>query len=62
MDFYDVGYLADGGPGGPESSVRMKESLTRIIDRKKEIKFTVITCGNYDEEKENLEVVRLEEV
>ena len=62
MDFYDVGYLADGGPGGPESSVRMKESLTRIIDRKKEIKFTVITCGSYNEKKENLEVIRLEEV
>tara|TARA_R110000824_G_scaffold101433_2_gene241013 strand:- start:4932 stop:5612 length:681 start_codon:yes stop_codon:yes gene_type:complete len=62
MDFYDVGYLAEGGPGGPENSVRMKESLTRIIERKKEIKFTVITCGDYTEKKENLEVIKLEEV
>lgn len=62
MDFYDVGYLADGGPGGPESSVRMKESLTRIIDKKNKVNFTVITCGSYNENKENLEVIRLEEV
>ena len=61
MDFYDVGYLAQHEVR-PESNARMKESLTRIIDRKKEIKFTVITCGSYNEKKENLEVIRLEEV
>ena len=62
MDFYDVGYLADGGPGGPESSYHMKDSLTRLIDSKKEIKFTVITCGDYKETKDNLEIIRLEDV
>ena len=62
MDFYDVDYLADGGPGGPEDSYRMKESLSKIIDSKEEVKFTVITCGDYTEKKENLEVIKLEEV
>ena len=64
MDFYDVGYLADGGPGGPESGYRMKDSLNRIIDSKKEIKFTVITCGDYEnnKNKDNLEVIKLEEI
>lgn len=62
MDFYDVGYLADGGPGGPEDSFRMKESLNRLVDGNESIKFTVITCGDYNHNKDNLEVIKLEEV
>jgi|TARA_Y100000590_G_C15489416_1_gene927094 hypothetical protein len=62
MDFYDVDYLADGGPGGPEDSYRMKESLSKIIDSKEEVKFTVITCGDYEKDKDNLEVIKLEEI
>ena len=61
MDFYDVGYLADGGPGGPEDSYRMKDSMTRLIENNKNVKFTVITCGNYDVSKDNLEVIKLED-
>ena len=62
MDFYEVGYLADGGPGGPEVTHRMKESLSRLIDGHENIKFTVITCGDYKEKKDNLEIVSLEEI
>ena len=72
MDFYDIGtqgqhnraggYL-DGSisGGGPEDGERMKNSLTRFVDSKSEINFTVITCGNYEHSKENLEVIKLEE-
>jgi hypothetical protein len=70
MDFYDMGvhepnhaggYLAEGGPGGPEDGSRMKTSLARFVDSKSEINFTVITCGSYEHSKENLEVIKLED-
>ena len=62
MDFYDMGYLADGGPGGPTAGHRMKTSLNRIIDDNEKIKFSVITCGDYTHKADNMEVIKLEEV
>tara|TARA_Y100000310_G_scaffold26320_1_gene25111 strand:- start:42 stop:764 length:723 start_codon:yes stop_codon:yes gene_type:complete len=72
MDFYDIGthgqhnraggYLDGSISGGaPEDGERMKNSLTRFVDSKSEINFTVITCGSYEHSKENLEVIKLED-
>ena len=71
MDFYDIGshqhnraggYLDGSTSGGaPEDGNRMKNSLTKFIDNKSEINFTVITCGNYNHSKENLKIIKLEE-
>ena len=63
MDFYDTTYLIDDGREWPiEDSNRMKQSLTKIIKECKNIKFKVFTCGNYNENIENLEITRFEEI
>ena len=61
MDFYDADYLAESGPGGPEDGNKMKDSLTRLINGNGGVKFTVITCGDYNHESDNLEIIKLKE-
>ena len=35
--------------------------FSQECDNNKNVKFTVITCGNYDVSKDNLEVIKLED-
>ena len=60
MDFYDVGYLADGGPGGPESGRHMKDSVIRFIKNFPNIQFTIHTCGNLNFTSNNLKIINIE--
>ena len=59
MDFYDVGYLADGGPGGPEDSKRMKDSVVRFVKNFPNKQFTIHTSGNLECKFPNLEIIKV---
>ena len=59
MDFYDVGYLADGGPGGPESGKHMKESIIKFINDFRNIQFSIYTSGDFNYKSPNLKIIKI---
>ena len=59
MDFYDVGYLTDGGPGGPENGEKMKSSILRLIEKYPDKQFTIYTSGNLETTTSNLNVIKV---
>ena len=61
MDFYDVGYLAEGGPGGPSSGIKMKDSILKLINNSPDKKFTIYTYGDLEINLPNCNLIKLKD-